>query len=433
MSIDALLGRVSQYYQDKLTADNAYLNQEISELFKINFSPTEEDWAHFYGSLASNQTICVFQSLNCSIPNEKGWNTEYALKLYFRVLIEVYARNQFNLELAEKLENLIKHLYQTISLITHRKNKSTNTHLAKLMRSIDNLYPGDILCYQGGYQGHSVYFNVVPHNRGGFRVYINNLGSGRNHHEQDEINDSSKRCLVYQRSIYFNDIDDLEKYLYGLIKAKKQQNSTYAFDKIYLEKYTEKQKQYDRRLLAEICQTTGNCAVKNFLLATQQILKDEECYKNIFKQSVNVVLSNYRAFGNEHLMPSKPDICSSLMLTQLSFAADNCPTITDDIVLFGKSSKSIQSPPSTDSGTLAPTLGALGGFLLSMLAVKMTAKEPKANHYIAAGLAGAGIGFFAGKSTQTSSGQTVIPQSARNESIYLPTTNSHCYSCSNKL
>lgn len=443
-------------YRNNIHYDRTYLDQQVNGLFGTLLNFAEEDWAHFYGSFVSNQTICLTQSLKCNVADGEGWISQDALIIYFRVLLEVYIRaEKWDFDFKSKVYGLLKNLYQTIWLIQNRDETTTQKHHQKLNQKIDALSIGEILCYHGGYQGHAIYLNIVKE-KNGYSVFINNLGDGyTKYHSFDDIPGTNERQLVYQRSIFFSNRNrtQLEDYLLGVIKARKSDSENrrdHAFGKIYTTKLGVCDKRYDRKYgLTEISQITGNCAVKNYLLATRQILNDEEFYQSLFKRSIETTLSNYRSFDNEHLMPSKPDVCSSLMFSQIGYAAQTCQKLTDDIILYGNSKpkldlameeSTVQSESSYNmEGGL---LGALFGLGLSLLATKLTLKDQaKPEHYLKAALGGIAMGGVSGglvghsiqKGIQTTTPKPQYIPPSLNNSFPLPEQTNHCYSCSNRI
>jgi len=367
-----------------------FLDKEVNSFFKLDSCLKDKHWKKVFNSIMSTEQAFCSNEGPCLVEKENGWKPIRYLILHFRIILEGCITS-YRDGIYHHLELLMQELEQSFQLIMLDPQYSKNS-LNELEQAIDELKYNSIVRYRSGYKGHSIYFNFKKVDNG-ILVTINNLGEGLQHHQPHPNLENH----IYQKMAFFDfsvqNKQQFQQFIANIIKAKSYDKAN-ALPLIYAGNYPWVDRDYELTYgLFEIQQRTGNCVVKNNLLAVRESCGSEERYQALYHIIKNVTLSNHaRHYPNT--LPIGESLCEAMQTSQSTFTMQACSAILDKTLI------PTQQVGNEDIAKGA-ALGALGGLAVGLVMSAFSKKEkPEEKIKIIAGMtlfggaAGAGAGFI---------------------------------------
>lgn len=181
--------------------------------------------------------------------------------------------------------------------------------------------------------GHAIYI-IFSCLNGIYEAKICNLGDGLEHHNYNQQTGYAP-TVKFQ----FKTLNDLMAYFENCF-THRNKNRNEAFATIYLN--GAQASPCENQCVVQYKQTTGNCVVKNLLLAHSQRLTDmgfAPQFDLIYQELLKIAVEIYKSLGGDvKELPILDKVCKAALNKELSFLTpQTCPWIRDNLGLVQQS------------------------------------------------------------------------------------------------
>lgn len=323
---------------------NTSANQET--YVTDNQHNVEEIKHAIYSLLSMDTASCDPKSKQFCLEN--GWQPLTYLKLHITFLQAVLAKKVTEQERGN-IQSIIDSTALTLRLEQTQDFSDVRTLVANRLKN------GKSIILRTGYlqspSGHAIY--IIFATKGNqFEAKVCNLGDGIEHH-------SSTSSLVPTIKYSFNTLNEVLAYFQNCFACRYQNRAT-AFSNIYPSSL--KLETCENVCVVQHEQTTGNCVVKNLLLAHAQRLHDNgnaALFDKIYHEILVEAISLYQETGgNLQDLPSMSTVCRATRAGELSFLTQkDCSWLTNNLPLFQPSEPTFAATSARPSSSRAALYG----------------------------------------------------------------------------